>query len=389
MTAFYNEVDPFAAAWLRELIKAGHIAPGVVDERPIQEVKPADVEGFTQAHFFAGIGVWSYALRNAGWPDDRPVWTGSCPCQPFSTSGRRRGISDERHLWPVWFQLIRECRPDVVLGEQVSSADGLAWLDVVSADVEAISYAIGALSTVAAGTGAPHGRQRLYFVADSGRQRFDRQRLRILGRGPHEDRPEASGRGETRALAYTEVAGSERCAVAGAARGQEEAGTGEGHQSTGRIKSSGDGASGILAHGHGQGLEVIRVEPSRCECPTTERGSSAGLLGHTGGEGGGRDGGTIPCPEGEGEGEGFKSRRVPDELIPSGVTRGAWADAEWWYCTDGKARAAQPGSFPLATGAPARVGRLRGTGNALCAPQAQAFIEAFLDVEAERPAVSQ
>ncbi len=92
MTAYYNEIDPHAAAWLRELIKAGHITDGEVDERSIEDVTPEDLLGFTQCHFFAGIGGWSYALRLAGWPDDRPVWTGSCPCQPFSAASATGGF---------------------------------------------------------------------------------------------------------------------------------------------------------------------------------------------------------------------------------------------------------------------------------------------------------
>jgi len=166
VTALYNEIDPFAAAWLRELISAGLIADGIVDERPIQELKPSDVEGFTQFHAFAGIGGWSYALRLAGWPDSRPVWTGSCPCQPFSASGRRRGFGDSRHLWPEWYRLIRESRPATVFGEQVASKDGLQWFDLVSIELEDSEYAVGAADLCAAGVGAPHIRQRLWFVAE-------------------------------------------------------------------------------------------------------------------------------------------------------------------------------------------------------------------------------
>lgn len=167
MTAYYNENDPFAAQWLRNLIAAGHIAPGVVDERSIEDVTPDDLRGFTQCHFFAGVGVWSLALRRAGWPDDKPVWTGSCPCQPFSAAGKGNGFADERHLWPSFFHLISECKPGVILGEQVASKDGLAWLDLVQADLEATNYAVGAVDLCAAGFGAPHIRQRLYWVADS------------------------------------------------------------------------------------------------------------------------------------------------------------------------------------------------------------------------------
>src|SRR3990167_6906887 len=140
MVAYYNEHDPYAAAWLRNLIAAGHIAPGDVDERSIADVRADDLAGYRQCHFFAGIGVWSYALRLAGWPDDRPVWTGSCPCQPFSSAGKRKGFADERHLWPEWFRLIDARRPAVIFGEQVGSPEGMEWLDDVAGNVEGNGY---------------------------------------------------------------------------------------------------------------------------------------------------------------------------------------------------------------------------------------------------------
>lgn len=164
MVAFYNEIDKFAAQWLRNLIDAGHIAPGVVDERDIRDIEPRELEQYTQCHFFAGIGVWSLALRRAGWADDRPIWTGSCPCQPFSAAGIRKGFADERHLWPSWHWLIQQCKPAVVVGEQ--AADALAWIDLVSADLEEEGYTFGAGIIPAAGYGAGyHKRNRLYFAA--------------------------------------------------------------------------------------------------------------------------------------------------------------------------------------------------------------------------------
>ncbi len=173
MKAYYNEHDKFAAAWLRELIKEGLIADGEVDERDIQDVQPGDLAGFAQCHFFAGIGGWSYALRLAGWPDDRPVWTGSCPCQPFSVascgSGGAEGQADERDLWPIFYSLIAECQPDGVLGEQVRASLAWGWWDRASLDLEAASYRCAATVLRADAFGAEHERKRLYWVADSRR----------------------------------------------------------------------------------------------------------------------------------------------------------------------------------------------------------------------------
>jgi DNA (cytosine-5)-methyltransferase 1 len=181
MIAYYNEFDPFAAAWLAELMADGLIAAGDIDTRSITEVKPDDLEGYDQCHFFAGIGGWSLALRLAGWPDGRPVWTGSCPCQPFSTAGSRGGADDERHLWPAFYRLIAERRPATVFGEQVASRDGRTWLAAVRSDLEAVGYAVGAADLCAAGAGAPHIRQRLFWVADSDRKRWGTKQIQVLG----------------------------------------------------------------------------------------------------------------------------------------------------------------------------------------------------------------
>jgi DNA (cytosine-5)-methyltransferase 1 len=166
---YYNEFDKGAAAWLRNLIAAGLIPAGDVDERSITEVQPGDVRGYTQCHFFAGIAGWSLALQLAGWGAARPVWTGSCPCQPYSNAGKQLGNADERDLWPAFFSLIAQCQPDTVFGEQVASAIGHGWLDRVSTDLEGEGYACGHVVLGAHSVGAPHQRQRLYWVADSGR----------------------------------------------------------------------------------------------------------------------------------------------------------------------------------------------------------------------------
>ena len=299
---YYNEIDPYAAQWLRNLIAAGHIASGVVDERSICDVDSADLADFTQCHFFAGIGVWSLALRRAGWPDDRPVWTGSCPCQPFSAAGKRDGFRDERHLWPHLFRLIAQRRPAVVFGEQVASRDGLEWLDLVQADLEGADYASAAVDICAAGVGAPHIRQRLYWAADADDARLEgrfavRQRADECAAGPH---------GMADGLADAE---SQRKAANELRRDS----------------------------GERQQLEGAGARRNSCDD--------------------GRDVAQQPA---------------------AGPTNGHWADADWLHCRDGKWRPVEPGTFPLAHGATARVGRLRAYGNAIVPQVAEAVIRAYM-----------
>jgi DNA (cytosine-5)-methyltransferase 1 len=312
VTAYYNEIDPKAAAWLRELIKQGHIAPGDVDETDIRDVDPDRLGRYTQCHFFAGIGGWSLALRLAGWPDDRPVWTGSCPCQPFSAAGRRAGTADERHLWPHWQHLVSQCQPAVVFGEQVASKDGLGWLDLVQADLEATGYAVAAQDICAAGIGAPHIRQRLWFVgladADSG------QRSRVADGERRQHDGAQGGRQQ-----------SDREFERGIASGR-------------LADASADGPQGRLRGWQTQGREAVN--------------------------------GSAGC-------DGADRRPSP--------TDGFWRDADWLFCRDGKWRPVEPGTFPLAHGLPARVGRLRGYGNAIVPQVAAAWIEAVMQYERGEP----
>ena len=165
MTAYYNENDPACVEVLRELQRAGVIADGDIDSRSIKEVQPDDLKGYTQCHFFAGAGVWSVSARLAGWPDDRELWTGSCPCQPFSQAGKRAGVDDPRHLWPDFYRLIGARRPAAVMGEQVAGKAGRDWFAGVRSDLETGGYAARAVDIPACAVGAPHIRNRIYWVA--------------------------------------------------------------------------------------------------------------------------------------------------------------------------------------------------------------------------------
>jgi DNA (cytosine-5)-methyltransferase 1 len=168
---YYNEHDPKAVAWLRELIKEGHIADGVVDDRSIVDVNPYEITHYKQHHFFAGIGGWSLALRLAGWSDDREVVTNSPPCQPFSSAGTRRGTADERHLWPIFRDILAHLKSSIVFGEQVAGPAGCEWLSRVLVDLENLGFEVGAFNLPACCVGSPQKRQRIFWVADAMRKR--------------------------------------------------------------------------------------------------------------------------------------------------------------------------------------------------------------------------
>ncbi len=357
MSAYYNEIDPFAAQWLRNLIDAGHIAPGVVDTRSIEEVTADDLKGFTQCHFFAGIGVWSYALRCAGWPDDRPVWTGSCPCQPFSACGKKEGKSDKRHLFPVWFRLVSQCKPDVIFGEQVASNDGLDWLDDVQSSLENAEYAFAAFDLCAAGFGAPHIRQRLFWMADA--------------HGQFMETPVECGEGGR-------IEFANGCCLIGvdyAQRERRNAGRDRDYSGYVRFQSGAVSEVGRLADTDSNGRKgrLSGRQDSQRETINGPVGCSSATIWladtSCAGPSHGRGGTAQPIIATDGGGCG------PAHADP---LNGFWSGADWIFCRDGKWRPVKPGISPLANGVAGRVGQLRAYGNAIVAPVAEAFIKAYM-----------
>lgn len=405
---YYNENSPKAAAWLRELITLKLIPNGTVDDRSITDVTPSDLRGFTQCHFFAGILGWPLALGIAGFPADRPIFTASCPCQPFSVAGQGKGNDDERHLWPVFFDLVRQCRPERIIGEQVASKAALSWFDGVSSDLEGAGYACGAVDICAAGVGetqhpitqesaailraiaertdisdslreqllasaecvaellvgGPHIRSRLYWLADANGGRLQQRDAgqRAISEsdtnsdlGPVADSSSTGTGRNSRAALATEA---ERC----------------GKWSSDGVRCSDKPVSGRSTCGKDYATECCSVGVALGDT------NSSGLI---------QQCGTVTVP----------AEQPPSEL--RGDT--SWSDFTILPCLDNKARRVESGTFPLVDGIPGGVGhsgypglpisaaeanataegrvmRLHGYGNAICIPVAVEFIKAVMEI---------
>ena len=333
---YYNENNPEAVWWLRELIKQGEIPPGHIDERSIEDVKPHELIGYTQHHFFAGIGGWALALRLAGWPDDQPVRTASCPCQPFSQTGKQLGFADKRHLWPVCRDLLTFGETAITFGEQVASPLGREWLAGVRADLEGLGHEVGSADLCAAGVGAPHLRQRLYWVANRTGKRWDR----------------AAGMQGANGRSILETSRGIGRMVQPNSTGRN---AGTSSTTPARHGSAIESASGInrLDHANRNG-----AERSRSGGQKPDAGCEINGLGHSDSSG----------PQGRNE-RIFRCEHQWPVGTPNMVV----------LCEDGKARRFEPGSFPLAHGIPGRVGLLRGYGNAIVPQLAAQFIQAAVE----------
>lgn len=421
---YYNEWDSFAADWLRELIKDGLIPDGEVDNRSIADVRPEDLKGFTQCHFFAGIGGWSRALQLAGWSSDRPVWTGSPPCQSFSTAGKGKGKDDERHLWPVFFNLIRECQPPTVFGEQVAAAIRYGWLDDLQIDFEKEGYAAGAFVLPAGGIGAPHKRERLFFVADSNfSNRRSKQEPEQQARNQwrksdgdsgvsssvadsNDKRHEWSQEAGREARSGTEYASSVSMADSSSQRQWRERDvrqrlSSETHGEGKDDRSINDGSLGMADSGSAGREGSIRFgatgEERQSERYSSEC-SGAGSVADSSGSGRegrrsserseqrqiGQDGALCAsAPVGDSDSDRSEQRDKTAETAGHGNSINSasfWADSREIYCRDGKYRPVptEPALFPLANGISNRVGILRGAGNAIVPQAAAEIIKAYL-----------
>lgn len=389
MVAYYNEIDPAAAHILQTLIGEGVIAPGVVDTRSIKEVQPNDLNGFTQCHFFAGGGLWSVAARLAGWPDDEPLWTGSCPCQPFSAAGKGGGEDDPRHLWPDLHRLISARRPAVVMGEQVAGAAGYGWFDGVRADLASERYASRSVDFPACSVDAPHQRNRQYWVAMADDESGECGTGLREG-GPQQDRdvpadrdnacPACGGRGRIGPFfpgGISSICGN--CNLVDTSGiGRSEGGAEPNVLGRRPTFASADAPGVTLGDAFGEGLEGFGRDGDDSRRSEQDRSVAAA------------DGAGAPSDLASGHGlqrreqhefSGDRAVRARKEHRGGDGRNGThWSDAEWIICHDGKARRAKPGVRLLAHGVPGRVDLWRVGGNAIVPEAAAEVIGAFIDV---------
>ena len=432
---YYNEFDPKAAAWLRQLIKNGAISEGEVDERSITEVEAVDVKGYRRAHWFAGIGTWDYSLRNSGWPDDRPVWTASLPCQSFSVAGKQLGRADERHLLPHFVELVREFNPHTVFGEQVEAAIRHEWLDDLYDSFDDLGYEVASSIIPAAAVGAAHNRSRIYWVADRKGKANDTTKEVKQGLGK-----EASDDNESRNLQSEAEGGndpkrscdSENISVNSAHQRQRlywvADSSSKGSQGHGGLKQVNDSQGWSSANGHnregGVDSRLGNTYGSTSKRDTgsistekeglsgegeldgdlinrSEHASKSGRLGNT--EHDGHFTGEEPRSDESAILSGEKGQDSTGKSEGAGTPGALSSESiEWLYCQDNKYRPIKSGLKPLVDGltrgvvfssdsvitpndsAEARATRLKGYGNAIQAEVAMEFVSAFMDVTDDR-----
>lgn len=408
---YYNEIDPSAAAWLAALMADNLIPHGHIDTRSICDVEPSDLEGYAQCHFFAGIGGWSLALKLAGWPETRPVWTGSCPCQPFSDAGKGLGEADPRHLWPYFRNLIGNCRPAVVFGEQVGSKAGRLWLSRVRSDFQNAAYAFGAADLAAASLGAPHKRQRLFWVADS--QCFRAVRRSEDKEGPTDPGSELRGKLSSAVGQNGDASGLADSTDTDRRIGEHIPQERTGQDRQRRRGPAIGGANGRLDDTAGARQQPERQRPegeardqARLRRPERRRTISSrlgyailpGLEVRSGGSQDGRPPeetssatqlsmfgcglGNSPCSGSAGADGSSEQEQGPG----TGSVHAFWRDTRWIPTTDPRTGKTvmrriplEPSLFPLAQRIPGRVGLLRGAGNAIVPQVAGEFIQAYLE----------
>lgn len=251
------------------------------------------------------------------------------------------------------------------LGEQVAPAIAKSWMCDLQTHLERENYAVGFAVLPACSVGAPHKRERLFFGAHELADAASTRHLRCASTASEtgwKPEYESAGKLSTRPGGHTVSPIQQSAGMGGVAKslraewhGERLQRPGEGYQAQGSRTSAeptGCGYSDELAYSSQCGRGKERENVRRGIVGDSEEGWS------TGRSASGCDNATNPI-------------------------HGFWSDADWLGCRDGKFRPVESGTFPLANGVPARVGRLRGYGNAIVPQVAAEFITAFMGAAGE------
>ena len=253
-----------------------------------------DSTGYFETVAFCEIEAFPCKILNKHWPDV-PIYNdvrelsyerlqtdgivsdgrridvicGGYPCQPFSVAGHQKGEADKRHLWPEYFRLVRELRPHYAIGENVGGHLRLG-LDSVLEDLDSEDYTVRCFSVEAASLGAPHRRERIFWIADRNpngsnvdQKQKVQERASAQSHGTRDDRTgKTLGNTECNGSSAPEIGGGNTKTPGRTAQGTVKA-----------LKPTGTGGSGdneAVADSTGNGRDAKRTDQ---ETRGTVRGS--------------------------------------------------------------------------------------------------------------------
>ena len=234
---------------------------------------------------------------------------GGYPCQPFSVAGRKGGEEDPRHLWPEYFRLIRELRPRYAVGENVGGHIRLG-LDSVLEDLDSENYTARCFSVEAACVGAPHRRERIFWIAenmadaDSNGEKWnqseDRQRCRF-----------EQNNSDARAREATDVPNSNREGLEGRTRHTGE----EGRQVLPRVEDDGNKVRSAPGRSGGKGTRGTTETMADAESEFSERSEPEGNSGGQPQAQAGNGSGAVP----DTSRKGLEGRTYPSDAGAEGT----------------------------------------------------------------------
>jgi len=216
------------------------------------------------------------------WQGRVDILTGGFPCQPYSSAGKRLGKDDERHLWPQMCRIISEVAPGYVVGENVRGLlnwNGGVVFEEVCADLEAMGYEVWTGILPAAGVGAPHRRDRIWWVATNSNNYRTMRRpkgdARQSGAQRLQERNEVQRSDQSGGVWIVTDSEDNRCERA-TSTGCERAECKLHNRTEVRSCSCTDGCEPNATHTKCIRLEYSEERGSTCQCETTIRQRTTG-----------------------------------------------------------------------------------------------------------------